>query len=345
MNQRLVAALIAGPLVVVLGAVALAAPLEYARYSPGPTFDVLGTNDDDAEIIQVDGHDAYYDDGEIRFTTVLSTPRERKLSLAEALASWIDPDDAVVPYDVAHPEDQTAEEEQREGEIQMTTSQDVAKAVALAEIGETVQTELQVAYVEGGGPADGQLSVHDVFVEVDGRPVDTSEEVVQLVRRHDDGSPVELLMRRDGEELRVEIVPEVTDGVARIGVSLGMGYEFPFDIDLQVDPNVGGPSAGLMFSLAIYDTLTPGSLTDGGNVAGTGELAADGRVGAIGGIAQKIAGAEEAGAELFFVPSANCADVAGLDPDLRLVKATTMHQARTSMQAWATDRDADLPTC
>ena len=100
-----------------------------------------------------------------------------------------------------------------------------------------------------------------------------------------------------------------------------------------------------MFSLAIYDTLTPGSLTDGEIIAGTGELADDGSVGPIGGIEQKIAGAEDAGAELFLVPEDNCGDVEGLDPDLTLVKATTMPQALDSLEKWADDRDADLPSC
>ncbi|WP_141014002.1 YlbL family protein [Nocardioides sambongensis] len=345
MNQRLIAALIAGPLVIILGAVALAAPLPYSKYSPGPTFDVLGTDADDAEIIQVDGHKAYYDDGQIRFTTVLSSSRDRKLSLAEALSAWVDPDEAVVPFDVAHPPDQTAEQEKEEGAAQMTTSQDVAKAVALEEIGEKVEPRLQVAAVSEGGPADGKLLVRDVFVEVDGEKVTGSEQVVKQIRTHDDGSPVTLLMRRDGEEFTVEVTPDVVDGTPRIGVTLGVGYEFPFDIDIEVDPTVGGPSAGLMFSLAIYDTLTPGSLTDGATIAGTGELAADGSVQPIGGIAQKIAGAEDAGAELFMVPPDNCADVADLDPDLRLVKADTMHDARLAIEAWADDPDAVLPAC
>ena len=131
----------------------------------------------------------------------------------------------------------------------------------------------------------------------------------------------------------------------RIGISLGIGYDFPFDVSIKVDPAIGGPSAGLMFSLAIYDTLTPGSLTDGETIAGTGELRDDGSVGPIGGIEQKIAGAEDAGAELFFVPRDNCGDVDGLDPDLTLVKATSMHKALEALEAWADDRDADLPSC
>jgi PDZ domain-containing protein len=101
-----------------------------------------------------------------------------------------------------------------------------------------------------------------------------------------------------------------------------------------------------MFSLAIYDTLTPGSLTGGGRVAGTGEIAADGTVGPIGGIQQKIVGAREDGAQLFLVPSDNCEDSQGAhNGDMRLVKVTTFDDARSSVEAWAKDHDASLPSC
>jgi PDZ domain-containing protein len=101
-----------------------------------------------------------------------------------------------------------------------------------------------------------------------------------------------------------------------------------------------------MFSLAIYDTLTPGSLTDDEIVAGTGEIALDGRVGPIGGIQQKVVAARDAGAELFLVPEANCEEALKADNgDMQLVLAETMHTAREAIEEWADDRDADLPSC
>ncbi|WP_408898833.1 PDZ domain-containing protein [Nocardioides sp. R1-1] len=345
MSQRLIAACIAAPLVLILGGIALVVPLPYASYSPGPTYDILGKDSDEAEVIQVDGHEAYYDDGQIRFTTVVASSFGQRLSLGEALSRWVDPDKAVLPYDVVHPPETTRADEEAEGAIQMTTSQDVAKAVALTELGYDVPKAVQVAQVDDEGPAKDKLLVRDVFKEVDGEPVTKAEQVVEAVRKHDDGSLVELRILRDDRELTVRLKPEQIEGKPRVGVTLGLGYEFPFDITLRVDPAVGGPSAGLMFSLAIYDTLTPGSLTGGANVAGTGELAPDGKVGPIGGIEQKIAGAEAEGADLFFVPAANCPDVKGLDPDLRLVKATTMHDARLALETWVGDHDADLPSC
>jgi PDZ domain-containing protein len=345
MSQRLIAVCIAGPLVLILGGIALAVPLPYASYSPGPTFDILGKDADEAEFVQVDGHKAYYDKGQIRFTTVVASAYGDKLSLGDALARWVDEDRAVVPYDVAHPPDRSAEDEEAEGAVQMTTSQDIAKAVALEELGYDIPAAVQVALVSEDGPAKGKLLVRDIFKEVDGKPVKTSDDVVKTVRKHKDGSPVVFTIMRGKRELTVRIKPRIEDGTPRVGVHLGLGYEFPFTINLRVDPTVGGPSAGLMFALAIYDTLTPGSLTGGETIAGTGELMPDGSVEAIGGIEQKIAGAEEAGAELFLVPKDNCADVSDIDTDVRLVKATTMHAARLALQRWSEDHDAKLPTC
>jgi PDZ domain-containing protein len=351
MTQRWIAFAFAAPLTFALLLLAAFVPLPYSVYSPGPTFDVLAKDANESEIIQVDGHKTYRDDGEIRFTTVSSAPRGDRLPLFEALRDWLDDDKAVIPYDVAHPPDQTAEDERREGAASMVTSQDTAIAVAMRELGYQVPSTIQVADVSEDGAAFKKLRVRDQFVAVDGVPVEKGEDIVKAVERHGPGDPVELLIERDHKNLRVEVEPDLVEVEGedekqpRLGISLGVGYDFPFDVKLQVDPTIGGPSAGLMFSLAIYDTLTPGSLTDGETIAGTGELFDDGKVGPIGGIEQKIAGAEDAGADLFFVPKDNCGDVQDLDPDLTLVKATTMHQARGALQAWADDRDAELPSC
>ncbi|WP_183100143.1 YlbL family protein [Nocardioides pelophilus] len=345
MTQRWLAFALAAPLTVLLLLLAALVPLPYAVYSPGPTFDVLAKDSNEAEIIQVDGHETYRDDGQIRFTTVQSSARGNKASLLEALGAWINGEEAVVPYDIAHPPDQTAEDEEVRGAVSMVTSQDTAIAVAMRELGFEVPSAIQVAHVDEDGAAFGELRVRDKFVEVDGEPVTDDQQIVDAIQSHGPGDPVELVMKRGDRELTVEIEPRKIEGAQRIGVSLGIGYDFPFDVSIQVDPAIGGPSAGLMFSLAVYDTLTPGSLTDGEIVAGTGELVDDGTVGPIGGIEQKIAGAQEAGAELFFVPEANCPDVDGLDPDLRLVKATTMHESLEALEDWAADRDAELPSC
>jgi Lon-like protease len=103
-----------------------------------------------------------------------------------------------------------------------------------------------------------------------------------------------------------------------------------------------------MFALGIYDVLTPGSLTDGKVIAGTGEIDAAGKVAPIGGIRQKLVGAQDDGAELFLVPADNCAEAlkGNYDPDkMRLVKVSTMEQALGEVQDWVKDPDAKLARC
>jgi len=346
MNRRLVSACIATPLVLALGGLALAVPLPFASYSPGPTYDILGKDSNGAEVVQVDGHPTYYDTGgQLRFTTVMASGDGDRLSLAEALGRWMDHNDAVLPYDYVHPPQDTATDEKQQGAVEMVTSQDLAKAAALRELGYKLPMVLKVEAVDKGAPADGELEVGDVLHAIDGVTITSADQVVNTITKAGT-SPVHLTVLRDDRPVKVTLTPKMLDGRPRIGITQGAGFSFPFDIDLHVDPNVGGPSAGLMFSLAIYDTLTPGSLSGGAVVAGTGELGLDGKVGPIGGIAQKIAAAHAAGARLFFVPQGNCPDVTHLHPGgMRLVEATSVHEARLALTTWAANHDAALPTC
>lgn len=345
MSQRMIAAVVAGPLVVVLLALAAFAPLPYVTYRPGDTIDVLG-DEGGQEIIQIEDQKTYRDGGELRMTTVIVSQPEQENSLLELMATWLNGDNAVMPYDAVYQKDVTKEENDVQGAVQMLSSQDSAIAVALTELGYEVTPGVEVQYVTPDSPADGRLEVRDFFLEAGGKKVTTSDDVAKAVADTPAGEKVTFRVRRDGIERQISIEPDEVDGEQRIGINLGLGYIFPFDVTVGISPNISGPSAGLMFSLAIYDTLTPGSLTDDEVVAGTGEILPDGSVGAIGGIAQKIAGARDDGAELFLVPPANCEDVDDVDNgDMQLVLAETMHDAVVALEAWAEDRDADLPSC
>ena len=131
---------------------------------------------------------------------------------------------------------------------------------------------------------------------------------------------------------------------SRIGI--GIGYDFPITVKNNVGEDVGGPSAGTMFALAMYDELTRESLTGGEVIAGTGTIADDGTVGPIGGIQQKIAGAAAADATIFFTPSCNCAEAAdGDDHGLKLVEVSTFDDAVESLETLADDPDAEVPLC
>jgi PDZ domain-containing protein len=360
MNQRVLAAFVAVPLVAALALVALLKPLPYTTYSPGPTIDVLGAPDG-KEIIQVPGQETFRDDGQLRMTTVSVTPKDTNLNLFQVMGAWLDPNDAVYPKEAVYPDDKTADQVREEGQVQMVSSQDTAVAVALEALGHPVTPALEVLSIASGSPADGTLAVRDLFRKVNGKPLSSdigkaSEELRGAIRATPPGEQVTFTVLRDGQEVEVPVTPEEasTDlfgmvpvtGAPQVGIQLGQGFILPFPVTVTIDPRIGGPSAGLMFSLAIYDTLTPGSLTEGGRVAGTGEIDAAGKVGPIGGIQQKIAGAREDGAQLFLVPADNCEDAEGArNGDMRLVKVTTFDSAKSAIETWAEDHDARLPSC
>lgn len=345
MSQRLYAAVLAGVLLFALVVAASLLPLPYVTYSPGITVNVLGTQDGEP-IVQVEGHRSFRDDGQLRMTTVYVTQPGGRVTLLDAMEAWLSDEKAVYPYDALYGPDETAEDSRTESAVQMVSSQDAATAVALRELGYRATPVVEVLDVTEGMPAEGRLKVRDVITRVGTTDVRTPQDVVDALQAAPAGEPVEFGIQRNGKPMTVEITPRIVDGHPRVGVVPGPGYDFPFDVTINIDPNIGGPSAGLMFSLGIYDTLTPGSLTDGQTIAGTGTIDPTGKVGPIGGIQQKIVAARDAGAELFLVPADNCQDALGAPRgDMELVRVDTMHSALTSVQQWAEDPGASLPSC
>ncbi|WP_210650522.1 PDZ domain-containing protein [Nocardioides sp. SYSU D00065] len=345
MSQRTRAGLLALCLLAVLWGTAAFVPLPYVTYYPGPTVDILA-EDKGEETVKVTGHKAYYDAGELRMTTVYVTQPEDDVTLPELLQAYFDPDAAVWPRSSVYAPDETDESSDRQSAVAMVSSQDTAVAAALTELGEEVDPVVEVLDVTPGLPAEGQIEVRDVLLEVAGTKITEAQDVVDAVRGAEAGEPVDFVLRRDDERMTVQVTPREVDGEPRVGITPGPGFDFPFRVTVDIADNIGGPSAGLMMSLAVLDTLTPGSLTGGAAVAGTGTITPSGDVGPIGGIQQKIAAARDAGAELFFVPADNCSGIGDVDSgDMRLARATTMHGAVESLADWVADRDAVLPTC
>ena len=345
MSQRTLAALLAVPLLLGLFVVVGTQPLPYVTYRPGPSVDILAAPEG-KEIIEVSGHKAYRDDGELRLTTIYVDQPEEDVTLEELMRAWISPSEAVYPYDSVYAPQETDESSDAESAVQMVSSQDAAIATALTELGYDVEPEIEVLHVEKGLPADGRLKVRDILVSVGGVEVRSAKDVVKVVDEAPLGEPLTFVVQRLGTDVTVDVSPREVGGDKRIGITPGPGFTFPFDVTVDIGENIGGPSAGMMFSLAIYDTLTPGSLTDDQTVAGTGEITPDGRVGPIGGIQQKIVAARDADAQLFMVPPANCEEALNSDNgEMQLVRAETMHTARVAIEAWAADRDAELPSC
>ena len=346
MTQRTWAALLAVPLFVALGLYVAVTGLPFVSYAPGLTVNVLGDNGK-TPIIQVQGHKTYRDNGELRMTTVSVTEREANLDLFTLLWTWaVAHDDAVYPFTAVYGTTGNQQQDAQKGEAEMVSSQDSAVAAALHRLGYPLHPAVEIIGVTPGMPADGKIKVRDLLRRIGDTPVTANTDVGKLIRAVPDGQSVPIVVERDGRLVHTRVTPKTQDGNRLIGVQLEVGYTFPFKVSVNISDAIGGPSAGLMFALSIYDTLTPGSLTGGSSVAGTGTIAADGTVGEIGGIQQKIVGARQDGAQLFLVPPANCADAVGSDHgSMRLAKAATLKDAIAEVKAWSADHSAPLPQC
>lgn len=346
MTQRTLAGLVALPLVVALIVVAWVVPLPFTIYSPGPTVNVLGEFDG-KDIVQVEGREVFRNDKEaqLRMTTVSETTREARLGLWTLLGAWMSDTEAVYPREVAYPDQGTVEDDREAGQVQMASAQDAAIAAALTRLGEDV-AEVSVAEVTKDAPASGKLKADDVVTKVGDTPVDTPQEVVDEVQKAKPGETIQLAVERKGKTLTESIKTGEKDGKAFIGVSLGVTYDFPYDIKITLDPAIGGPSAGLMMALSVYDTLTEGPLTGNKKIAGTGTIDGAGNVGPIGGIQQKMYGALRDGATWFLAPAGNCPEVAGHVPEgLTAVRVETLSEARDAVEAIGSGDGGDLPAC
>lgn len=349
MNQRTVAGLLAFVLAALLAIVVIVVPSPWVRFSPGPTIDVLGPFDG-KEIIKVTGRKTYPDGGALRMVTVVPDGPETTRNLFTVVLGWLDPDVSVYP-DSIYDEDETNASVREESAAQMSSSQDFATAAALSALDIDFRTDLVVAEVAPDGAAAKILKKGDVIRAINGKTDADPNVLVNRIREGKPGGTITLTILRNGKESDVRITtrPAADDPTsARIGIAPGSKFAFPFKVAVQLPGTIGGPSAGMIFALSIYDVLTPGSLTGGKAVAGTGEISPEGVVGPIGGIGQKLVGAQRDGAELFLVPEENCAEAlrAHYDPDkMRLVKVHTLTEAIEAVTDWREDPDADLPRC
>ncbi|GAA2291357.1 PDZ domain-containing protein [Streptomyces atrovirens] len=336
-------------------------PVPYSEMSPGPTVNTLGDHDGEP-VLQISGRKTYPTDGHLNMTTVRVTSADYRMNLVEAVYGWLAHDNKVVPHETLYPDGKTEEESTQENAEEFSQSQESAKVAALKELDVPVKSWVIVSTVVKGSPSEGKLHAGDVIRTVDGEAVKEPADVAERVTEHKPGEDVVFTIVPAEEQAAAEKenrTPTKTEKVtittttsedggeerAIVGISAGTDHTFPFSIDIKL-ADVGGPSAGLMFALGIYDKLTPGSLTGGEFVAGTGTIDDDGKVGPIGGIQMKTVGARDKGAEYFLTPADNCASAAEDTPEgLTLVKVDTIDDALGALEDIRSGDTADLPKC
>ena len=312
-----------------------ALPSPYAVEQPGPVYNTLGsagTGKERAALISIPGRTTYPTTGRLDLLTVsvVGSPTQGPPWI-DLAAAWLDPTKAVIPLEAVFPPGVSERQATEQSTAEMTSSQQSAISAALTHLDYDVAGRVRIATVQRGSAAAGTLQVGDVVTSFDGEAIRDSCSLQDAVLQHGT-KPASVVVTRGGASRTVTVTPRAVDdgtGGTRplLGVATTATMTYPFTVRLRID-DVGGPSAGMMFALGIIDKLTPGALTGGRHVAGTGTICGDGQVGAIGGIAQKMTAARAAGATLFLAPAGNCDEVVGHIPGgLDVVPVTTLSGA------------------
>jgi Lon-like protease len=323
-------------------------PVPFVSWSPGGTRDTLG-NVGQEPMINVQGIDTYPTTGRLDMTIVAITPADAQLSLPQALLAYWLPHRDALPREAVYAPGKSAEEVENEDADMMETAQDDAVVAALRADSRAVTAMPAIYSVTVGGPAHKLLLPGDLVVSVDGIATPDVEAVAKRIRAHSIGEKVRFMVIRDKVQTDVNVTTvesNVQSDVPVIGISLATGYRYDPDISFDLGQQIGGPSAGLVFALAIYDKITNGPLLADRHLAGTGKITPNGDVEAIGGVQEKIAAAEKAGAVAFFVPAGNCRDLAGVRTNMALIKVGTLKNAIDAVQTLNVSGDTSvLPHC
>lgn len=338
---RAIVMALSGMVSALLIAVLVVLPAPFMIESAGPTFDVFDGKVKGTTLITVDGATIYPSSGELRLTTVaVSHTSETRFSLGPVVRAWLDPAASTYPDVPADPDYDAAVKQE------WTSSQENATVAALGELGTPVPAKIRIADFAPGSNAEGKLMVDDIIESVDGKQILTLPDLHRAIGVHSPGDPVTVVALRAGEDITATFATiGGVSGKTLMGVSIDPTFDMPYTVNVAID-HVGGPSAGMIFSLAIVDLLTPEDELQGAKVAGTGTISPSGDVGPIGGIPLKMIGARRAGADWFLAPESNCPDVVGHVPaGLRVVSVADLSDAYDAIVAIGSHRADELPTC
>jgi PDZ domain-containing protein len=345
MSRRGVTLLIASVGIIGAMAVATLLPVPYVALLPGPTYNTLGPLNG-KPIITISGHRTFSAAGHLNMVTVsfIGGPgASPPFNIWAAIQAWLSPHNAVVPETELFPAGQTQQSVLKQDTEEMVDSQQSAQAAALCYLNINFTTDSVVSSTIKGLPAAGVLRKGDDIVAVDGKPITCRESASDLIKDKPVGRPVALTVKRSGILKKILLKTAKYQGQPVIGVNLLESFQFPFKVTISIG-DVGGPSAGMMFALAIIDKVTPMNLTGGKFIAGTGEIDEQGVVSPIGGIQQKMAAARAAGATVFLTPEGNCTDTHGAVPaGLRIVRVSRLSGAIAALQALKLGKP--VPTC
>jgi PDZ domain-containing protein len=334
--------LLSGILVVAFGLTGAFVRVPYVAIGPGPTYDTLGDTGG-APVIQISGQQTYPTAGELRMTTVSLNDQ---ITLFGALGLWASGRYALAPREEYFKPGESDEQVQQENVKEFQDSQSNAEVAALRHLGFPIKVLVQE--VVAGSPADHVLAAGDRLLNVNGKQISQEDDVRTALAGTRAGQTIPITFQHGTDAPRTSSMaltanPDSKQSQGFMGLQPIDRADVPFDVKVSLQ-DVGGPSAGLMFALAIVDRLTPGEMVAGEHIAGTGEIDEKGNIGPIGGISFKVVGAHDAGATVFLTPESNCAEAAAAAPSgLKLVKVNSLDTALTALDDLKTGKPT--PSC
>ena len=350
--------LVSGSLFAILTLVGLAMPGAYVVETAGPAPEITGAQDG-VDLLTLTGGKTYGTQTKYYMTTVSSYGNsDFGVVGAQAFAAIFSRDSQVLPVRSLYPAGQTADQVDKRNTALMGDSQQAAASTAETAAGLPVRMRIGVAGVPKGSPAAGRLREGDLVTRITANGVTTQiaayADLGSVLKKTPPGTTVNIGFTRDGKAMDADVTtskhePDST-GWTKPGSRLGL-YLKTSDVKLPIAAKygvegIGGPSAGLMFALTIYDRATPGSLGGKARIAGTGTISLSGDVGPIGGIPHKLEGAAATGARHFLAPAENFAETVGYEPEgMRIYAVRTFDEALTAVRSIGAGKTDELTTC
>ena len=294
-----------------------------------------GTTADIEDFVDVANHPAYASDASISLVSVRTSFAP---SLFEVIGGWLDGALEVVDItDILG--ERTVAENREAGRLQMDQSTQIAVAVALEHLGYDIMSPIgaRVERVVPGAPAHEALRIGDIVQRVDDTAIETAQQLSDTIKANEPGTEATLTaLDPDGQIRDVTVTLAERGGVTLLGVIVTTHVEFeepPIDVTLNIE-NIGGPSAGLAFTLSVIDALTPEPLTGNLDIAATGTIHHDGTIGPIGGVPQKSHAVVRAGTDLFLVPASQLEEaIAVAESSVAVVGVETLADALAAIEA------------
>jgi PDZ domain-containing protein len=323
--------------------VGLIAPLPFVVVEPGTPSDTFG-KEKGKQVVEIIGRRSYPTSGKLNLTSIWVTSPDSHLQSFELLRAWVDGERSVQPREVFYPKGENPKKVTAESIADMKNSQLSSKLAALNYLKIPYSEKLIVKGYVGKSPNKSIMKLEDEVTDFNGIQVISGSQLRKLIRNAETGRAT-IGVIRDRKQLTLPITLSTINSNGSkqnvIGIKISENYQFPFTVKIRLK-DVGGPSGGLIFTLAIIDKLLVEDLVRGRNIAGTGTISPSGKVGPIGGIEEKLIGAKRKGATLFLAPSLNCPDIRHIPKGLQVVPVDNLAEAVAALRA----RDSQtLPIC